>query len=68
MIIPNIWKNEIHVPNHQPVMLEAMGFYSEISGLFINIWGYSSYLSIYGINIPIWSFNIWFILPSGNLT
>ena len=21
MIIPNIWKNEIHVPNHQPVTM-----------------------------------------------
>jgi len=20
MILPNIWKNTIHVPNHQPVM------------------------------------------------
>ena len=24
MIIPNIWKNQIHVPNHQPVFVNRM--------------------------------------------
>ena len=23
MIIPNIWKHKIHVPNHQPVIYES---------------------------------------------
>ena len=33
MIIPNIWKNEIHFPNHQP----AVFFESDLNGLYILI-------------------------------
>jgi len=32
MILPDIWKNEIHVPNHQPVYkmeLRNMGIYCD---------------------------------------
>jgi hypothetical protein len=25
--IPNIWKNEFHVPNHQPVMVDWLMFF-----------------------------------------
>jgi hypothetical protein len=25
MIIPNIWKNKSHVPNHQPVLIYLIG-------------------------------------------
>ena len=48
MIIPNIWKNKNHVPNHQPVMLEAMGFYSEMSGLF-------KYMGLLLLSFNIWN-------------
>jgi hypothetical protein len=33
--IPNIWKNKIHVPNHQPVII----FMEHIMEMIKEIWG-----------------------------